>query len=101
MDTELVLGYVLFLAAICWLIYLIVVAIAKRPSETAKEINQSPINSIFGIIGTIGVLMFGIGLISFGRLVFDVPTPFGSMKSQWLGALLALLILQALFSSKR
>jgi hypothetical protein len=102
MDVETALGWLLWTAAIGWLVYFAFVAFAKQPAQTLAEFRKEPIFSIFAWFGVLGVLMSGIGIVSLGRLTFDIPMPWGSMKSQWMGGLLALLSIPAvLFRRKR
>lgn len=53
--------------------------------------------SICAWLGIIGVLMFFVGAVSMGHLTFEIPTPWGYIKSQWAGGLLALFSIPALF----
>lgn len=102
MDLEAALGLLLMGTAGCYLLYLVFQAIFQEPKQTLSDFRKSPVRSILGGLGVVGVLIFVVSVMSMGYLTFDVPTPWGRIKSQWLGGLLALLSIPAfLFRGKR
>jgi hypothetical protein len=101
MDLEAALGLLLMAAASGWLLYWVFQAIVRQPSQTLAEFGKAPLLFICAWLGVIGVLMFCVGIVSMGRLTFEIPTPWGYVKSQWAGGLLALLSIPALLLPRR
>lgn len=101
MDLESALGLLLMAAATGWLLYWVFEAVVKHPTQTLAEFRRAPVLSICAWLRILGVLTFLVGAVSMGRLTFEIPTPWGYIKSQWAGGLLALLSIPALFFSRR
>jgi len=101
MDVETTLGLLLMVAATGWLLYWVYQAVVKQPAETLGEFRRAPVVSMCAWLGILGVLTFLIGVVSMGHLTFEIPTPWGHIKSQWAGGLLALLSIPGLFLSRR
>ena len=100
MDAGLALGLIYVLAVIGMFLYLMYVAFVREPAKTVAEFRRAPVWSLCVWVGVLGLLVFLGWIVSFGRFSFDIPTPWGVIKSQWAGGLLSLLTMIAFFSSK-
>jgi hypothetical protein len=101
MDLETTLGFILYAGATGVLLYWVFQAVVRQPRETLAEFRRAPLFSICAWLGIVGLLLFVIGLLSMGRLTFEIETPWGYIKSQWVGAVLALLSIPAMLLAPR
>ena len=101
MDVEMSLGWLMMVGVVAGLLYLLFRAFLKQPAETLSEFRRRPFVSLCALLGAIGIMVFFVSILSLGVLMFDVPTPWGKIKSQWAGGLLALVCLPGAFSGIR
>ena len=73
------IGAMLYLAYLVWFMH------------TAESFTEAPFLAACAWISMAGALLFFGSMVSMGYLSFEVPTPWGTIPSEWFGALLALL----------
>jgi hypothetical protein len=95
------IGWLIMAAVVGGFIWILVGPFIRNPRAAAAEwgadFRRYPAATICTILGSIGLLLFFGTLLSFGQFVFDVSTPWGAIKSFWLGGMLALLAIPGLF----
>jgi membrane protein DedA with SNARE-associated domain len=72
------IGALLYLAYLVWFM------------KTAERFRDEPVLAACAWMSMTGALLFFGSMVSMGYLSFAVPTPWGPMQSEWVGALIAL-----------
>ena len=90
MDEEFLLTILYMMAGIGAMLYLVYLVWFMHTVESFRE---QPFLSASAWISMVGALLFFGSVVSMGYLSFAVATPWGTMQSEWAGALIALVAL--------
>src|SRR4051812_37380337 len=98
---DLMLGWLIIAVVLGALLWVVIGPFIRNPGKAAAEwvtdFRDTPISTSCALLAVVGVVPFFGTALSFGQLAFDVPTPWGPIKSFWLGGMLALLSIPGFF----
>ena len=90
MDEEFLLTLLYMLAGASAVLYLLYLVWFMHTTESFR---QEPVLAACAWISMVGALLFFSSMASMGQLAFAIATPWGTVQSDWLGALLAVISL--------
>lgn len=90
MDEEFLLTILYIMSGTGAILYLVYLVWFMRTVESFRE---EPFLAVCAWFSMAGALLFFGSMVSMGYLSFAVSTPWGTMQSEWAGALVALLTL--------